>query len=154
RIRNTIIAALVVLAATSIGGFLWARHELSRNAQLLDRTLKHASALVRKSVTMAEQFAVPRAVSRTILEEAEGLCRDMADLGRDTPQFRQRKVWMLIEFGRDYGTLGNTAAHTEKAREANRLIKELVDEDPGNAALKRDLSVTYGELGDALAAQG
>ena len=154
RIRNGIIAALVVLAATSIGGFFRVRYELSRNEQLLDRTLERASALVRKSVTMAEQFAVPRAVSLTILEEAEGLFRDMAELGRDTPKMRQRKVGMLIEFGRDYATLGNTTAHTEKAREANRLIKELVDGDPGNAAFKRDLSVTYGELGDALAAQG
>jgi tetratricopeptide (TPR) repeat protein len=154
RIRNAIIAVLLALMGASVSGFAWARHELSRNELLLDRTLQRATELVSKSVIMSEQFGVSRRLSLGILEQAEDLFRDMAELGQESRQLRYRKAWMMIEFARDYAALGNTGAQRARVNEAHQLMQGLAAESKGNDTFRRGLSVTYEEIGDVLAAQG
>jgi tetratricopeptide (TPR) repeat protein len=154
RIRNAIIAVLLALMGATVSGFAWARHELSRNELLLDRTLQRATELVSKSVIMSEQFGVSRRLSLGILEQAEDLFRDMAELGRESRQLRYRKAWMMIEFARDYAALGNTSAQRARANEAHQLMQGLAAESKGNDTFRRGLSVTYEEIGDVLAQQG
>lgn len=154
RIRNGIIALLLALAGASVSGFAWARRELSRNELLLDRTLQRATELVGKSVNMSEQFGVSRRLSLGILEQAEDLFRDMAELGRESPQLRYRRAWMMIEFARDYAVLGNTSAQRARVSDAHHVMHELVSENPGSNTFQRGLSVADEELGDVLVAQG
>ena len=156
--RNRFWAALagvfLLLAILATGGFAWARYELGRNEALLDRTLQRATGLVDKSVAMSEQFGVPRGVSVGILEEAEALFRDMAELGRQTPQLRYRKAEMLVAFARNYAVLGRSEAQRVRITEANRIMQELAAEFPAKLDWQSDLAVTYEELGAVLAAQG
>lgn len=154
RIRDAIIAALVVLTLASGAGFVWARYELGRNEALLDRTLQRATALVNSAVQLSEQFRVPRTVSLGILEQAEGLFRDMSELGRETMQLRHRKAVMLIEFARNYAILGNTQARETRATDAQQLMAALVAEQPDNLSWQSDLSAAETELGNALVAKG
>ena len=112
RRRNRIWAALagvfliLAVGATASGVYAW--HQLKTNEALLDRTLKRATDLVNTAVAQAEQYGVSRALTLKLLEQAEGLFDDVAELGRETPQLRYRKAWMLIEFARNYQILGDT----------------------------------------------
>lgn len=134
RLRNGIIAVLLALTLASAFGFFRARYELSRNEALLDRTLQRATGLVNKTVAMSEQFGVPRNVSLAILQEAEGLFRDMSELGGETAQLQYRKAIMLTEFARNYAILGNTDQQWTRASEANRLMMSLVEKQPDNTS--------------------
>jgi eukaryotic-like serine/threonine-protein kinase len=151
RIRNSIIALLVALTVTSGAGFVWARYELSRNEVLLDRTLQRATGLVNQAVAMSKQFGVPRSVSVGVLDQAEGLFRDISELGRDTAQLRYRKATMLIAFARDYAALGNTEARLARATEAHQLMAALVGERPNDMIFQVALADTFDELGRAQA---
>jgi tetratricopeptide (TPR) repeat protein len=153
-IRNSIIALLVALTIASSIGFVWARYELSRNEALLDRTLQRATSMVDEAVKVSEQFGVPHTVSLGILQQAEGLFRDMSELGRETTQLRYRKAVMLIEFAHNYAILGNTEARQARALEAYQLMDQLVSEQPKNLAWQSDLSAAETELGNALVAEG
>jgi tetratricopeptide (TPR) repeat protein len=153
-IRNGVVAALLALTVTSAGGFAWARYELSRNEALLDRTLQTATTLTGKAVAMSERFGVPRTMTLGILEEAESLFRDMAELGRETTQLRHRKAWMLIAFARNYEVLGDITAQRSRASEAHRLMQGLAAENVIVPEVQRTLSAAYNEVGNVLAAQG
>ena len=156
--RNRFWAALaglfLLLAVAATGGLVWARYELARNEALLDRTLQRATGLVDRAVAMSEQFGVPRGVSLGVLQDAESLFRDMADLGRETPQLRYRKAVMLIAFARNYAVLGQSEMQRTRAAEAHRLMQGLAAEDPGNRDWQRDLALTHDGLGDVLVTQG
>jgi tetratricopeptide (TPR) repeat protein len=153
-VRNGVIAACLALIVACGGGLAFARHELSRNEALLDRTLSRATALTSKAVAMSKQLGVPRSLSVGLLEEAEKLFRDMAELGSETPHLRLRKASMLIELARNYAALGNAELPRLRATEADRLLQRLVADVAGNLAWRRDLSVICDELGDVLQSQG
>jgi len=149
-IRNSIIAILATLAITSGAGFIWARYELSRNEMLLDRTLQRATDLVDKAVTFSEQFGVPRALTLSLLDQAEGLFKDMSELGSETPALRFRKANMLIAFARNYAALGNTKLRLTHAEAANRLMIALGAEQPTDLAWQSVLATSYDVLGGAM----
>ena len=154
RLRNGIIGVLVALTLASASGFAWARHELTRNEALLDRTLQRATGFVDKAVAMSEKLGVPRTISLGILDEAESMFRDMAELGRETPQLRYRKALMLIAFARNYEVLGQTDAQRIRATEALRLLSALAAEKHGGTSVQKDLSAAYIEVGNVQVAQG
>jgi tetratricopeptide (TPR) repeat protein len=154
RLRRTIVVTLLGLSIASVGGFSWARYELSRNEMLLDRTLERATSLVNKATSLSDRFGVPRVVSLGFLDEAEYLFKDLAELGRDTPQLRFRKASMLLAFAKDYEALGQTDKQHERALEAHRLMKMLVAEEPGNTDWQNVLSLTYEQIGDLLMNEG
>jgi len=153
-VRNGVIAASLALIVACGGGLAFARHELSRNEALLDRTLSRATALTSKAVAMSTRLGVPRSLSVGLLEEAEKLFRNMAELGSETPHLRLRKASMLIELARNYAALGNAELPRLRATEADRLLRKLVADVAGNLAWQRALSVTCDELGDVLQSQG
>jgi tetratricopeptide (TPR) repeat protein len=154
RVRNSIISALFVLTVASAGGFAWARFELSRNEALLDRILQRATNLVGKATEISDRFGVPRSISVRMLEEAEGLFKDMAELGRETPQSRFRKASMLLEFARNYEMFGKTNKRREHVLEAHRLLQTLSAEDSSNLAWQNDLAVSYEAIGDVFLTEG
>jgi tetratricopeptide (TPR) repeat protein len=154
RRRNLLTVTLAAGLFIALALAAFAYWELSRNEALLDRTLQRATGLVNRAIAMSEQFGVPHTVSLGVLQEAEGLFADMSELGRDTAQLRHRKAIMLIEFGRNYAILGNTAAEAERATGAVKLMLALVAEQPGNLVWRSDLSAAHSELGNTLVDEG
>ena len=154
RLRNSVIALLAALTLASSLGLAWARYELGRNEELLDRTLKRATGFVHSAVELSEQFHVPHTVSLGLLHQAEGLFQDMSELGRETPQLQHRKAVMLIEFARNYAILGDTQAREARASEAQRLLTALVAARPNDLSWQSDLAAADTELGNAFVSEG
>jgi len=108
RIRHAIMGVLAVLTVAAAGSALYAWHELKTNEAFLDATLKTASGIVDTAVQQAEKYNVPRSATIALLTQAEGLFDGMAKYGRQTPELRYRKAWMLIQFARNYAIVGDT----------------------------------------------
>jgi tetratricopeptide (TPR) repeat protein len=154
RIRQAIMATLVVLAIAATGSALYAWHELKTNEAFLDATLKTASGIVDTAVQQAEKYNVPRAATLQLLTQAEGLFDGMARYGRQTPELRSRKAWMLIQFARNYGIVGDTGKEAARALEAQQLLAGLAKEKPDDRAYQWGLAVADCGVGDVLFAQG
>jgi tetratricopeptide (TPR) repeat protein len=154
RLWTALVGVLFILAAGATGGLAWARYEFARNEALLGRALDRASGLTARAVSLSDRYGVPRTVSLGFLIEAEGLFRDLSELGRDSEIVRVRKVWMLIVFARSYATLGKTDLQLSRAREAHLLIQQRASDRPDNPEWQHTLSATHVELGDALKRQG
>jgi tetratricopeptide (TPR) repeat protein len=147
RFWGALAGVFLLLAVTATGGLAWARYELSRNEELLDRTLARATGLVDRAVEMSDRFGVPRTLSLGILEEAEKLFRDLAELGRQTSQLRFRKALMLLSFAENFQTLGRTNEALSRAIEARNILLKLVAEGPEDEVRSFSLSVAHATVG-------
>jgi hypothetical protein len=115
RIRNSIIGVLALLVvAAGLSAYLF-REELKRNEALLEATLKTATEIVNTAVAQAEKYNVPRTATLEMLTRAEALFDHMARLGRPTPELQRQKAWMLIQFARNYGIVGDTTKQRQRA---------------------------------------
>jgi tetratricopeptide (TPR) repeat protein len=153
-IRNGIIAALALLAISTMGSAVYAWHLLRTNEAFLEATLKEATEIVNTAVSQAEKYNVPRTATLEFLTRAERLFDNMARLGRPTPELRRQKAWMLIQFARNYEILGDTTKQRERADEAHRIMAALAADTGDDLATLRDLSVGQDERGDVFVAQG
>ena len=122
RIRHAIMGVLVVLTVTAAGSTVYAWHELKTNEAFLDATLKTAGGIVDTAVQQAEKYNMPRSATIALLTQAEGLFDGMAKYGRQTPELRYRKAWMLIQFARNYAIVGDTGKEKARALEAQQLL--------------------------------
>jgi hypothetical protein len=154
RLWAALAGVFLILAVGATGSAVYAWHQLKTNEALLDRTLRRATNLVTTAVAQAEQYGVSRALTLRLLEQAEGLFDDVAELGRETPQLRYRKASMLIEFARHYKVLGDTNKQRVRAVEAHRLLAGLAAERPNDLTYQGGLSIALGEVGNVLGAQG
>ena len=143
-----------MLAVAASGSAVYAWRQLKTNEAFLNATLKRATEIIDEAVVQAEKYNVPRAATLSLLAKAEGLFDDMARYGRQTPELRYRKAWMLIQFARNYAILGDTGKQFARASEAQRLLAGLATERPNDITYQRDLSVAYNRVGDVLKAQG
>jgi tetratricopeptide (TPR) repeat protein len=149
-----VVAGLLALSLACEGGFAWARHQLSRNETLLDRTLERGAVLAGGVATASKQLGVPANIAAPILESAEDLLHGMTELGRATPRLQVRKASMLVEFAGMYADLGSSSLAGTRAAEANRLLQKLAAELPNKLAWQRELSLLRDGLGRTLQAQG
>jgi tetratricopeptide (TPR) repeat protein len=154
RVRNGIVAVLVILVVAAGGSAVYAWQQLKTNEVFLTATLRTATEIVDEAVEQAEKYGVPRRATLTLLTKAEGLFDNMALLGRPTSELRYQKAWMLIQFARNYKILGDTVKQRGRAEEAHRLLAELTADRPDDPEKLRTLSVTLDERGDVLVAQG
>ena len=114
------MGVLAVLSVAATGSTLYAWHELKTNEAFLDATLKTASGIVDTAVQQAEKYNMPRSATIALLTQAEGLFDGMAKYGRQTPELRYRKAWMLIQFARNYAIVGDTGKEKARALEAQQ----------------------------------
>ena len=154
RVRNGIIAALLLLAVTATGSAVYAWHQLKTNERFLSATLKTATEIIDEAVAQAEKYNVPRDRTLALLAKAERLFDHMAEYGRPTPELRYRRSWMLIQFARNYAILGDTNKQREHAVEAHRLLDGLATEKPDDLTYQRNLSVALNEVGNVLVVRG
>ena len=154
RVRNGIIATLAILAVAAMGSAIYAWQQLKTNEAFLTATLKTATEIVDAAVAQAEKYGVPRTATLSLLTKAEDLFDNMAELGRPTPELSYQKAWMLIQFARNYATLGDTEKWKERALEAHRLFDDLMHESPQELRYQEGLLAADNAVGDVLAAQG
>ena len=154
RFRNAIIAVLVLLTIAASGSALFAWQQLKTNEKFLIATLKRASGIVDTAVRRSNEFGIPRTVTLELLQQAEGLFDDMAELGRETPELKRQKAWMLIQFARNYKILGQTDKQKQYISEAERIMRSIANVDTTDLTAQRDLSVAFNERGSVFVAQG
>lgn len=154
RVRNSIVVALLFLTAAATTSAFMFQAELRKNEALLDRTLERATTLLNKTVAMSEDYGLPRAVSLSLLGEAERMFTDMAELGVKSTKLTLRKTRMYIEFARTYEILGQSEVQLQRANEALALIEKLARDDPGNYEVQWLQMTALNEVGDALRIRG
>jgi tetratricopeptide (TPR) repeat protein len=154
RIRNSVIGILALLVIAATGSALYAWQQLKTNEAFLNATLKTATEIVNTAVAQAAKYNVPRSATIELLTKAEGLFDDMARFGGSTPELRYRRAWMLIEFARNYGVVGDTARQQARGFEADRLLAGLAEEKPNDVAYQISLAAAHDEVGNVHVAQG
>jgi tetratricopeptide (TPR) repeat protein len=154
RFWAALAGVFLFLAIAASGSAVYAWEQLKTNEAFLNATLKRATEIIDEAVAQSEKYNVPRAAKLGLLTKAEGLFDDMARYGRQTPELRYRKAWMLIQFARNYAILGDTSTQLARSLEAQRLLAGLAAERPEDVTYQRDLSVAYVEVGGVLVAQG
>ena len=78
----------------------------------------------------------------------------MAKYGRQTPELRYRKAWMLIQFARNYAIVGDTGKERARALEAQQLLSALIKEKPVDLNFQWELAAVNDAVGDVLVARG
>ena len=97
---------------------------------------------------------MPRSATIALLTQAEGLFDGMAKYGRQTPELRYRKAWMLIQFARNYAIVGDTVKERARALEAQQLLTALTKETPVDLNFQWELAAVDDAVGNVLVAQG
>ncbi|MEO1609945.1 MAG: toll/interleukin-1 receptor domain-containing protein [Pseudomonadota bacterium] len=154
RFRNAVIAVLALLTIAATGSAVFAWQQLKTNEKFLIATLKRASGIIDTAVRRSNEFGIPRTVTLELLQQAEGLFDDMAELGRETPELKRQKAWMLIQFARNYAILGQTDKQKQYVAEAEGIMRSIAKIDTNDLTAQRDLSVAFNERGNVLVAQG
>ena len=155
RVRNAIIATLAVLAVAAPASAVYAWQQLKTNEAFLTATLKTATEIVDQAVAQAEKYGVPRTATLTLLAKAEDLFDNMARLGRPTPELRYQKAWMLIQFARNYGVVGDTGKWRQRAEQARQICSPgWLRRRPTSPDYQRGLAAAQNETGNALMTQG
>ena len=154
RIRNGVIGALMMLSIASVGSAAYAYHLLSTNEKVLIATLKTASEMVDTVVEQSKRSGIPKSFTLKMLRQAEGLFDHMAKLGRQTPEMKSQKAWMLIQFGRNYKALGDSAKQLEYAAMAEALMLGLDESGEAGLRERNALASALSGAGDAVLARG
>src|SRR5947208_855269 len=132
RFRNAVIAVLAVLTVASAGAAALYWRQLQTSETLLDATLVQFTNLVGTAVKSAEAYGIPLAVTRSLLENAEGTLTGITEYGRGAPKIRYRKVSMLAAFSDNYRDLGQTETARQRLDEAQNIMADLVRRAPSN----------------------
>ena len=153
RFRNGVIAVLAVLtiASASAAALYW--HQLRTSETLLDATLAQFTGLVDSAVKTAAN-AMPLAVTRTMLEGAEGVLTAMTEGRRDAPKIEYRKAIMLAAFSDNYRDLGQTRTAKHRLDEAQRIMVDLVRTAPSNNDYLFTKAQLHGKAGALLSTLG
>jgi tetratricopeptide (TPR) repeat protein len=153
-IRHATVAGVLALLIAYEATLTLGRAELAANEGLLDRTVQMAATLAHKAVAASTMLGLPRQVSADMLAASEEMLRSLIELGGESPRLRYRKAALMLELARRYAALGDHELPRGRVTEAERLLRSLAGEVPGNPAWQRDLAVIYDQLGDVLSAQG
>jgi tetratricopeptide (TPR) repeat protein len=152
-IRRAGMVAVVAALIAYENGISLAHQELTRNEALLDRAVQGVTLVADTALAASQRFGLPKRLQAGILDRTEKVARELLDLGGETPHVRYLRAALLIDLARHSAAIGGDAAPA-RATEADRLMRSLALEVPGNPAWQRDLSATYDRLGDVLQSQG
>lgn len=154
RFRNAVIAVLVMLTVAAAGSAAYAWQQLTTKEAFLDATLTQFTSLVNTAVKSAEACAVPLAVTRSVLENAEGVLTVMTKYGRDAPKIKYRKAIMLTAFSDNYRDLGQTQTAKQRLDEAQQIMADLVRIAPSNNDYAFTKAQLHGKAGALLSTLG
>ena len=152
--RNAVIAVLAVLTIASAGAAALYWRQLQTSETLLDATLVQFTNLVGTAVKSADAYGAPLAVTRSMLENAEGMLTAMTEYGRGAPKIRYRKVSMLDAFSDNYRDLGQTRIAKHRLDEAQQIMADLVRSAPSNKDYLFAKAHLHGKAGALLSTLG
>jgi hypothetical protein len=154
RFRNAVIALLAMLTVAAAGSATSFWHQLQTNEAFVDGTLAQFTSLVDATVKSAEAFDTPLAVTRSMLQYAEGLLTVMTKFGRDAPKIEYRKATMLAAFSDNYRYLGQTKTAKQRLDEAQQIMADLVRTAPSNRDYLFSKARMHGKAGALLSTLG
>ena len=155
RLRNAIIAVLAMLTVAAAGSAAYAWRQLRTNEAFLDATLAQFTGVVDTAIKSADAYAVPLAVTRSLLENAEGMLTVMTKYGRrDAPKIEYRKATMLAAFSDNYRYLGQTKTAKQRLDEAQQIMVNLVRTAPSNSDYLFSNAQMHGKAGALLSTLG
>jgi tetratricopeptide (TPR) repeat protein len=153
RVRNAVIGVLALLVVAATGSAAYAWQQLKTNEEFLDATLAQFTGLVDTAVKSAEAYA-PLSVTRSILQNAEGILGAMTKYGRDAPKIQFRKATLLAAFADNYRDIGRTETAKGRLDEAQQIMTELVRAEPGRADYLFVRAQLHGKAGALLSILG
>jgi tetratricopeptide (TPR) repeat protein len=154
RFRSAVIATLAVLTIAAGGSAAYAWQQLKTNEAFLDATLAQFTSLVDTTIKSAEAYAVPLAVTRSMLENAEGMLTVMTKYGRDAPTIEYRKATMLAAFSDNYRNLGQTKVAKQRLDDAQQIMADLVHTAPSNNEYLFTKAQLHGKAGALMSTLG
>ena len=149
-----ITAGFALLALLASASTVFAYQKLIESEDRLDRAVEIAYGFVSEAVSLSNKFGAPAELLQGLLRRTEQALDRLIKDGADTPKLHHRKAQMLLNFALSYQTLGQTGPARERAQEANGLLRILTSRQPDDLSWQRDLTVSYGVIGDLLQLQG
>jgi tetratricopeptide (TPR) repeat protein len=151
---RSIAAGLLGLCLACNYGFLFARHELSRNEALLEGAASGLDALTRAAATAINFAGVPPRFSLTFAEITEDLFRRTFDVGTETAPLTFNRAVMLIDVARLEMRRSRAEGEHGRAGEVELLLNKIAATHRHDPHWQRRLAVAYHRLGDLLQDQG
>ncbi len=165
QIRTAVSVAMAVLTVAT--GFFWSQAEINKalaqkneqraieRTEEAERRLNIAIGFINDRVQEAIRKAdrVGTRISDTVaeLERAERDLDRLAKEEADPPLLRHRKAQVLLSLADSYNKLGRTVERGRHARNANALLRDLVEKDGGKSiGHLQDLAISEGKLADVL----
>ena len=97
---------------------------------------------------------MPLAVTRSVLENAEGIFTVMTTYGRQSPKIEYRKATMLAAFSDNHRYLGQTRTAKHRLDEAQQILADLVRTAPSNSDYLFSKAQLHGKAGALLSTLG
>ncbi len=154
RIRNGVIASLLIafMIATSAG--VWLNRELARNQELLVHAIDLAFQFVIEATALSDRVGMPAEATYLLLKRGDEALDALAKKGADTNGLKIRRAQMLAEFSRAYARLGKTTERLVSANSARKLFEELSEREPLNPLYRVELCIGLDVEGDAYIENG
>ncbi|MBV9859629.1 MAG: toll/interleukin-1 receptor domain-containing protein [Alphaproteobacteria bacterium] len=170
-ILSTISAGLVVaLVFAGIAGWQWrvagtertvaesqtleAKAQRDRAEQNLALATQTVNALVFDLAQKFKYSGLPANVITDILNRARQLLDQLAAGGQISADLLHIRAAALDEMAKMLLKVGDRRGALDAAMQSRDILKALVQKNPWNTSVQRDLSVSYDSIGDVLEAQG
>jgi len=157
------IGAVVALALAGAVAWQWtlalaAQKEAAAQRDRAEKTLalatKTADALTFDMAQKFRDLGLPAKLRGEILDRARQLQAQLAQGGGESAAMKRSRAAALAETVDSRLATGDVKGALDAAREAVAIMEALSASDPGNAGWRRDLSVSYGKVGNVLVTQG
>ena len=155
--RRTLVGLAAALVLAALAGWQWRNAETQRERS--QRSLALATATANSLVSdLAEKFrnvvGMPAVAIKDILDRARKLQDQLLEAGELGPDLRRSQAEALISTVDTLLTLGETQSALAVAKQAQGIFEALLMQQPDSTDLQRELSVSYGRVGDVQVAQG
>ncbi len=132
-----------------------AQQQRDRAEKTLSAASQTANDLVFKlAAEFRDRSGMPIDLVRRILDQAQGLQKQLADVGETSPQLRYAEGAALNELAIAYQYAGDLPAALDAARRSVAIAEKMSTEDPAAVWLRRDTGICYQTLGNVLRAMG
>lgn len=168
RQRRILVATAsgLVVALALAGMAAWQWRIAAEQRQIADaqraRAESNLVAATRTADTLifdlAQEFrrrtGMPVDLTRLILERVQGLQRQLAEAGEASLDLLRLQSAALDELSSLYLDQGDMRAALQSSERSRAILQAMLDRDPGNRGLQRELAVALNKIGDAKMALG
>jgi tetratricopeptide (TPR) repeat protein len=132
-----------------------AEQQRKRAEDTLAAATKTANSLVFDlAVRFKNSIGIPASLVKDILDRARALQDQLVNSGQVTPALKRSEGEALMETVDSRLTIGDTKGALAAAQQARQIFADLLAASPRSTDYQRELSVSYGKVGDVQVAQG